>query len=132
MSIKDARGRVGAPVGGERVGVGWRVFLWFAALFNFAMGIASMVLPEATVDDRVIGVLVICFGIVYGIVASDPRRFAPVLWAGVIGKIGVVALLAPAVLGPPFDAMMAAVLGADALFTLGFVVLLMRRIDSTV
>lgn len=131
MISRRSEGRVGAPVGGERVGTGWRIFLWFAALYNIVVGIAGMTMADATTDDRVIGLLVLCFGVVYAIVARDARRFSHVLWAGVIGKIGVVALLLPTAIGPPGDPTLGGVLAADALFAIGFVVFLMRRIDSS-
>jgi hypothetical protein len=131
MMARRPEGRVGAPVGGERVGTGWRIFLWAAALFNLVVGIAGLTMAGATTDDRVIGLLVACFGLVYAIVARDARRFSHVLWAGVIGKIGVVVLLVPDALGPPVDQTLAGVLVADALFAIGFFVFLMRRIDSS-
>jgi len=107
----------------------WKAFFWAAAIFNFAIGLAGMFAPEASVDGRVIGLLIFAFGIIYFLVARDTLRFAPVLWAGVFGKIGVVALLAPDVFASPVDPLLAVVLIADALFALGFLVLLMTVVD---
>lgn len=132
MIREPSEGRVGAPVGGERVGTGWRIFLWLAALFNFVVGIAGMTMVGATPDDRVIGLLVVCFGIVYVIVARDARRFSPVLWAGVIGKAGIVVMLLPGALAASDDATLLGVLAADALFAIGFLVFLMRPINSRI
>src|SRR3990167_8572285 len=72
----------------------WRGFFWAACLFNLLIGIGAMLSPEASVDARIVGVLVLGFGVVYLQVARDPMRFAPVLWAGVLGKLGVVGLFA--------------------------------------
>src|SRR3546814_15334039 len=68
----------------------WRGFFWAACLYNLLIGIGAMLSPEASVDARIVGVLVLGFGVVYLQVARDPMRFAPVLWAGVLGKLGVV------------------------------------------
>ncbi len=120
--------QIGSVVGGEEaVGKGWRAFFWTATLFNLVIGIAGMLSPEATVDARIIGLLIFCFGVIYLLVARDPVRFAPVLWAGVIGKIGVVALLGPQAYGENGDMLVAGVLALDALFAIGFLAFLLTR-----
>ena len=53
-------------------------------------------------------------------VAYDPARFGPVLWAGVLGKIGVIALMGPAVAKGQAPKAVGYVLAGDALFTLAF------------
>ena len=68
------------------VSANWRRFFWAAAIYNFVIGLAGMLTPEATIDARIIGLLVFAFGVIYFLVARDPLRFAPVLWAGVLGK----------------------------------------------
>ena len=93
-----------------QVGAGWRRFFWVAAIFNFVIGIAGMLTPDATIDARIIGLLVFSFGVIYALVARDALRFAPVLWAGVLGKVGVVALLAPGSFSAEGDPIVAAVL----------------------
>ncbi len=123
--------QIGSVVGGEEtVGSGWRAFFWAATAFNFVIGIAGMLSPEATVDARIIGLLVFCFGVIYLLVARDPVRFAPALWAGVIGKIGVVALLGPQAYGENGDTLIAGVLACDGLFALGFLAFLLTRGDG--
>ncbi len=106
---------------------GWRAFFWAACIFNLLIGLAGMVSPEATIDARIVGLLVFAFGVVYYLVARDPLRFAPVLWAGVLGKLGVVALLAPEAFGTGGDRLIAGILVADALFALGFMAFLFMR-----
>jgi hypothetical protein len=108
---------------------GWKTFFWVAAAFNFAIGLAGMLVPEATIDGRTIGLLVFAFGIVYMQVARDPRRFGPVLWAGILGKVGVVALLGPGEFGPTGSTLISAVLAGDALFAFGFLVFLFTHGD---
>ncbi len=108
----------------------WRLFFWAATVFNFVIGAAGMLSPEATVDARIIGLLVFGFGIVYYFVARDPLRFAPVLWAGVLGKIGVVSLLGPQAFGAEGDPLIAGVLVGDALFALGFLAFLLTMNDA--
>ena len=123
--------QIGSVVGGEQtVGSGWRAFFWAATVFNFVIGVVIMLSPESTVDVRIVGLLVFCMGIIYLLVARDPIRFAPALWAGVIGKIGVVALLGPQAFGENGDIMVAGVLALDGIFALGFLAFLMTRGDG--
>jgi hypothetical protein len=75
----------------------WPITLTLASAYNLIIGGASLFQPGASREGRVTGLLVVGFGVVYAITASDPARFAPVLWAGVLGKLGVIALLGPAV-----------------------------------
>ena len=69
-----------------------------AAAYNLLVAVPGLVLG-ATVNDRIVALLVGCFGLVYAMVARDPVRLGPVLWAGVVGKIGVVALMRPQLAG---------------------------------
>lgn len=108
-------------------GRGWRIFFWAAAAFNFLIGLAGMLVPESTVDARIIGLLVFAFGLIYLIVASDPLRYGAMLWAGVLGKVGVVALLGPKQFAGAGDPLIMAVLAGDTLFALGFLVFLFTR-----
>lgn len=111
-------------------GRGWRLFFLVAAAFNFMIGLAGMLIPESSIDGRTIGLLVFAFGLVYFIVAGDPVRYGRVLWAGVLGKVGVVALLGPSEFGGEGSGMIAAVLAGDALFAFGFLVFLFTRADT--
>lgn len=103
----------------------WRVFLWVAAFYNFAVGLAGMFVPGTDLDGMILSLLVACFGLVYALVASDPMRFAPMLWAGVAGKVGVVLLLGPASLGSEGDPAIGAVVAGDLLFAVGFIAFLL-------
>lgn len=109
---------------------GWSYFLLAAALFNFLIGLSGMVVPEASVDGRTIGLLVFAFGVVYLIVSRDPVRYGSVLWAGVVGKVGVVALLGPREFASEGGGLIAAVLAGDALFAFGFLVFLFTSSDQ--
>lgn len=102
----------------------WRAMLGLAALYNFLIGGVALFGP-GDVNGHVVGLLVVCFGLVYALTASDPLRFAPVLWAGVIGKIGVIALVWPQVRAGAAVPGTGPVLAGDALFTLGFVAFLL-------
>lgn len=103
----------------------WQIALALAALYNLVIGGSSLVLPSASRDARLTGLLVAGFGVVYGIAASDPVRFAPVLWAGVLGKLGVIALLAPAVRRGELPRAVGWVLAGDAVFAALFLALLL-------
>ena len=109
---------------------GWVAFFWAAAVFNLLIGLAAMISPEATIDARTVGLLVFGFGVIYVLVARDPLRFAPVLWAGVLGKLGVVGLHGPGAFGEGGNAILAGVLVGDALFALGFLAFLFKASDE--
>ena len=102
------------------------IILWAAALFNLVIGAPSLLQPGATRDGRVVAVLVLAFGLLYAIAASDPVRFAPVLLAGVLGKLGVIAVMAPGARRGELPRALGWVLAGDALFVAAFVWLLLR------
>lgn len=110
--------------GVKQVARGWTAFFWAAAAFNIAISLAGLAGKSGTPIELVVSVLVLGFGIVYVLVARDPLRFAPVLWAGIVGKLGVVALLAPQVGAPGEDPLLGPVLVGDTLFALGFALFL--------
>lgn len=103
----------------------WRAFFWFSAAFNTVVGVLAIASPDATPDSRIIGLLVVCFGIIYALVARDPQRFAPALWAGLIGKFGVVGLLGPEAFGPAGDPILAAIISVDAISATLFLIYLL-------
>jgi hypothetical protein len=98
--------------------------LWAAAAYNLAIGLPGLIVGTA-VTDRIVSLLVACFGLVYGLTARDPLRFAPMLWAGVAGKLGVVALMLPTVQTGSAAPGTGWILLGDALFTVLFVVFLL-------
>jgi hypothetical protein len=85
---------------------GWKIFFAAAALFNLCIGLAVMLMPQASAPApldgaallpiRVVGWFVFVFGIGYAIVATEPLRHAGIVRIGVIGKLGmfVITLLA--------------------------------------
>jgi hypothetical protein len=85
----------------------WQIFFWTAAFFNFAIGAPLFISPETmvamtgtveAVDPalmKVTGALVLCFGVVYAIVGGDPQRYRPVVWAGLLGKLGIAYVYLP-------------------------------------
>lgn len=105
----------------------WQIVLWAAALFNFVIGGMGLAQRGASREGRVVSVLVVCFGVVYAIAASDPVRFLPMLWAGALGKLGVIAITAPAVRKGELPRGVGWVLAGDGLFTALFLVLLLRN-----
>ena len=114
----------------------WRVFFWAAAIFNFIAGLPLLLMPEVMLGTlglpvladlmfhRMTGLLVVCFGVVYGFVAQDLVRYRPLVWLGVVGKGGVVALFAQAWLQGliPFPAFVVSL--SDLALMLGFIVFL--------
>ena len=85
----------------------WQFFFWTAAFFNFMIGAPLFISPEfmvgmtGTVEAadpalmKVTGALILCFGVVYAIVGGDPPRFRPVVWAGLVGKLGIAYVYLP-------------------------------------
>ena len=104
----------------------WRIFMFVAAGFNLLIGVGGMLDPAASVDGRMVGLLVACFGVVYALVATDIARYRPMLWAGVIGKFGAVALLGPAVAAGAYPQFVGPILVGDAIFAAAFLYLLMK------
>lgn len=102
----------------------WQIMLWAAAAYNLVIGGGGLVARQAPRDARLVSLLVAAFGIVYAIAALDPVRFAPMLWAGVFGKLGVVALMGPAVARGEMPRPLGWVLAGDALFAAAFLALL--------
>lgn len=103
-----------------------QIVLGAAAAYNLVIGGGGLAQAGASRDARVVSLLVVCFGVVYALVASDPARFLPMLWAGVLGKLGVIALLGPGVRKGELPRMVGWVLAGDALFTAAFLMLLLR------
>lgn len=99
--------------------------LWIAAAFNFGIGLPGLLRAGASLEGRVIALLVAAFGVLYAIAASDPPRYIPMLWVGVVGKIGVVALMGPAVARGQAPKFTGALLVGDALFVVLFLFLLL-------
>jgi hypothetical protein len=113
------------------------LFFTVAAIFNFAAGLPLLIAPEVMASTlgiaipadplfhRMTGLLVLCFGAVYGFVARDLERYRPLVWLGVAGKGGVVALFTQAWLAGivPFPAYAVAL--GDLAFMAGFVAFLM-------
>lgn len=104
----------------------WAIMLWAAAAFNLLVAVASFFLPGAGVTDRIVALLVGCFGLVYAMVARAPQQLGQVLWAGVIGKVGVVALMLPEVQAGRALAGTGWILLGDTVFTVLFAVFLLR------
>ncbi|MFM5885902.1 MAG: hypothetical protein ACKOQ3_11380 [Novosphingobium sp.] len=103
-----------------------QIILGAAAAFNLVIGGPGLVQRGASREGRIVSLLVACFGVVYAIAASDPARFLPMLWAGVLGKLGVIAIMAPAVRRGELPRALGWVLAGDGLFTAAFLILLLR------
>lgn len=100
--------------------------LWAAAGFNLLVAVPSFFLPGAGVTDRIVALLVGCFGLVYAMVARAPAKLGQVLWAGVLGKLGVVALMLPEVQAGRALPGTGWILIGDGLFTALFLLFLLR------
>jgi hypothetical protein len=113
---------------------GWRTFFILAAVFNFAAGLPLLLAPDVMLSTlgvavpgdllfhRMTGLLVVCFGVVYYFVAQDLARYRPLVWLGVAGKAGVVALFGQAFAAGFVPAQAFAVALGDLLFAAGFLV----------
>lgn len=104
---------------------GWSWMLAAAAAYNWLISLPVLLNSGIAANDKVSAVLVAAFGVLYAIVASNPARLAPALWAGVVGKLGLVVLLAPSIAAGTAAPGMAPVLAGDLLFTAAFLALLL-------
>lgn len=104
---------------------GWSWMLGAAAAYNWLISLPVLLNSGIAANDKVSAVLVAAFGVLYAIVASNPARLAPALWAGVVGKLGLVVLLAPSIAAGTAAPGMAPVLAGDLLFTAAFLALLL-------
>ena len=86
----------------------WRIFMFAAAAFNLLIGVGGLLDPVST------------------LVATDIERYRPMLWAGVIGKFGVVAMLGPGVVDGNQPAFLGPILVGDAIFAAAFLYLLLK------
>lgn len=116
----------------------WSVFFGLAAAYNFAVGIPLAISPEVIlgVGDQapvsspagtfvpLSGVLIAAFGIIYALVAVQPMRMKPMVWAGVVGKGGVLALSLPPWFRGEVGIDAVALSLGDLAFTIGFLVFL--------
>ena len=110
----------------DRTAPHWRWMLRGAALYNLVVAVPGLLLAAST-NDRIVALLVGCFGLVYAMVSRQPARLGPVLWAGVIGKLGVVALLLPEVRAGLAAPGTGWILLGDLAFTAAFLAFLLRR-----
>lgn len=98
--------------------------LWGAAAYNWLVSLPVLIDGQLEAEAKISAVLVAGFGLLYALVARDPVRLAPALWAGVAGKLGLVVLLAPAVLAGTATPGTGPVLAGDLVFTAAFLALL--------
>lgn len=110
----------------DRTTTGWRMFFWLAAAFNLVIGLGAFLDAAWGSADALGGVLIFCFGIVYALVAREPKRFAPVLLAGILGKVMVVLMLGPVHWSAGGNAAVGAIVAGDLAFALGFAIFLLR------
>lgn len=117
----------------------WPVFFWLAAAYNLAVGLPLALAPEsflaatggapaqpgpADMFVPLAGILIAGFGIVYALVALQPARMKPVVWAGVFGKAGVLALSLPPWFRGEVGIDAVALSLGDLAFTIGFLIFL--------
>jgi len=104
----------------------WSVMLGAASAYNLVVALPGLFAAGASTSERIVALLVACFGLLYALISRDPLRLAPALWAGIVGKIGVVALMWPEVASGRAVPGTGLILAGDALFTLLFLVFLLR------
>jgi hypothetical protein len=86
--------------------VNWRILFWVAAAFNLAAGLPLLLTPGFMLQTlevapppdlafhRMCGLLVVCFGVIYAMIARDLARYRPLVSVAVVGKAGVFAIFA--------------------------------------
>jgi hypothetical protein len=116
---------------------GWRLFFWVATVFNLLAGLPLLLAPDVMMMSldvdvpadllfhRFTGLLVVCFGALYALVAQDAVRFRPLVWLGIVGKVGVVALFTEAYVNGLVPFSLYAISLGDVAFVAGFIAFLM-------
>ena len=116
---------------------GWRLFFWVATVFNLLAGLPLLLAPDVMMTSldvdvpadllfhRFTGLLVVCFGALYALVAQDAVRFRPLVWLGIVGKAGVVALFTEAYVNGLVPFSLYAISLGDVAFVAGFIAFLM-------
>lgn len=112
----------------------WPAIFWLAALYNFGAGLPSLLglgLPvgelaaEYLLTMRLAGLLICTFGIGYALVALGLPGTRHIVSLGIIGKLGVCALVLIYMADlPPVMPLLAA---GDLLFVIAFATWLYRR-----
>lgn len=86
---------------------GWQAICWFAAFFNVIVGAPLFMTPEWALSlmdaasgsnltlAKIIGALLLGFGVVYAIAGRDPVQYRQIAWAGILGKSGVFFVFLP-------------------------------------
>ena len=110
---------------------GWSWILLAAAAYNWLVSLPVLLDTGIAASDKISAVLVAGFGVLYALVAANPARFAPTLWAGVVGKLGLMILLAPSIAAGTAAPGTAPVLAGDLLFTVAFLALLLGPARGT-
>ena len=103
----------------------WSWMLGAAAAYNLIVAVPALLVPDTSQDDRITAVLVASFGVLYALIARAPALYGRMLWAGVLGKAGILAILLPAILDGRAPEATGYILAGDALFTIGFLALLL-------
>ena len=103
----------------------WSWMLGAAAAYNLVVAVPALLGPDTVQGERVTAVLVASFGVLYALIARAPALYGRMLWAGVLGKAGILAILLPAILDGRAPGATGYILAGDALFTIGFLALLL-------
>lgn len=111
----------------------WPIIFWLAALYNLAAGLPSLLgmglpagelAPEHLLTMRLAGLLICTFGIGYALVALGLPGTRHIVTLGIIGKLGVCALVLHYISSlPPVMPLLAA---GDLLFVAAFAIWLYR------
>jgi predicted acyltransferase len=110
---------------------GWRLVFVAAALFNVMVGLAMLFAPTAISGADAIGrsellasrtaaLLILTFGVGYGMVAWEPRDHRGIVVLGIIGKLSLVVMVAIMASRGEVPVSTAALVGGDLLFVLLF------------
>ncbi|HRK71482.1 MAG TPA: hypothetical protein PLA85_07825 [Micropepsaceae bacterium] len=115
----------------------WVRFFAVAALFNFAAGLPQLIDPignsamlglvveHTPVMERIAGLLVVCFGVIYAMIATNMDRFRDLLIVAVAGKTGVFIIIGHYWLAGALPLVPMIVGTMDLLFGIGFLAFLL-------
>ena len=100
---------------GSNISPGWQKLFWAAAVYNFLVGLPSILAPGLAMANlglpapdpmsafniQVMGILICTFGLGYLMVAQGQPGAKQILTLGIIGKLGILLLLGIRMLSTP-------------------------------
>lgn len=124
----------------------WQPVFWAAAVFNFLVGLPSLLAagavgaatgqppldPQNLILAQMTGLLIAVFGVGYAMVALGKPGARQIVFLGLLGKVGVCVLVALRLQETALPTPMLWATAVDLLFVVAFAAYLLRRQNTPV